>query len=340
MKQIIALIQKIKDGSATASDVALLENMLAQEEDAALRQSLQETFDRTVASGEQVLTPEKTASILKQLHHKMTPQEIPARHRIGKLLPYAAAVAGLLLVAGMTMMYHYTLPKQGRNNIAKATPQLKFIRNTTGKAVMITLPEGSAVTMEAGATLRYADSALRNVTLQGKALFEVKANTNNPFMVNAGNIESIALGTRFTVDAQQPQAVTVKLETGKVRVHAKDGTTKEDIYLLPGQTVHFDHAIHQYAIEKAAADNTNKNAGATHAVLVTFNNAPLDSVLNKLATVFHTGIRYEHSDVDGAYFTGQVLKTDSLRNILEVICQLNNLELAQEAETMLIRKTR
>jgi len=340
MKQIIALIQKIKDGTATASDVALLENMLAQEEDAARRQSLQETFDHTVASGEQVLTPEKTAAMLKQLHRKMTPEQIPARHRIGKLLPYAAAVAGLLLLAGMAMMYYHTLPKQGRNSIVKAAPQMKLIRNTTGKAVMITLPEGSAVTMEAGATLLYADSALRNVTLQGKAFFEVKANTNNPFTVNAGNIESIALGTRFTVDARQPQAVTVKLETGKVRVHAKDGTTREDIYLLPGEAVHFDHAIHQYAIEKTAADKTSKNTGVTHAVLMTFNNAPLDSVLNKLAAVFHTPIRYDHSDADGAYFTGQVLKTDPLRNILEVICELNNLELTQEAETMMIRKTR
>lgn len=348
MKHIIALIQKIKDGEATAADVELLETMLEQEEDATLRQSLQEAFDRAVATGEQTLTPEKTASILMQLHNRMEAQEahiprLPVRSLRSRLLPYAAAVAGLIFLAGLVAMYYSNLQK-GHNNAYVAQQHVKFIRNTTLKTVMITLPEGSLVTMEPGAALLYADSAVRNITLQGKAVFNVKANRNNPFTVYAGNTVTMALGTLFMVDAQHPQAVTVKLETGKVLVRTKDGTTKEDIYLLPGEEFHFDSALHQYSVAKAptgAAHPVKGNAaGAAHAVLMAFNNAPLDSVLGKLETAFGINIRYEHSDVDGAYFTGQVLKTDSLRNILEVICQLNNLELTAGEGNMSIRKIR
>lgn len=349
MKHIIALIQKIKDGNATAADVVILETMLEQEEDATLRQSLQEAFDRAVATGEQTLTPEKTASILMQLHNRMEAQEahiprLPVRSLRSRLLPYAAAVAGLIFLSGLVAMYYSNLQQKGHNNIDVAQQHVKFIRNTTLKTVMITLPEGSLVTMEPGAALLYADSAVRNITLQGKAVFNVKANLNNPFTVYAGNTVTMALGTLFMVDAQHPQAVTVKLETGKVLVRTKDGITKEDIYLLPGEEFHFDSVLQQYSVAKppaGAAQHIKGNAaGAAHAVLMAFNNAPLDSVLGKLETAFGTNIRYEHSDVEGAWFTGQVLKTDSLRNILEVICQLNNLELTPGEGNMSIRKIR
>ncbi|MFX1705493.1 DUF4974 domain-containing protein [Chitinophaga sp. CC14] len=348
MKQIIALIQKIKDGKATASDVVLLETMLEQEEDAVLRQSLREAFDRAVITGEQTLTPEKTASILMQLHNRMEAQEaqihrLPIRSWHSRLLPYAAAVAGLILLAGLVAMYYSNLQKKGPGNIAVVQQHVKFIRNTTLKTVTITLPEGSLVTMEPGAALLYADSAVRNITLQGKAVFNVNANRDNPFTVSAGNTVTMALGTLFTVDAQHPQMVTVKLETGKVLVRTKDGTTKEDIYLQPGEELHFDSALHQYSVAKAAAGaarSAKGNADTKHAVLMAFNNAPLDSVLGKLETAFGINIRYEQSDVDGAYFTGQILKTDSLQNILEVICQLNNLELTPGEGNMSIRKIR
>lgn len=346
MKHIIALIQKIKEGKATAADVALLETLLEQEEDASLRQSLREDFDRAVMTGEQVLTPEKTAGILMQLHHKMEAQQMPSatiQHLpvFSRILPYAATVAGLILLAGLSRMYYNNLQKNGRNNMPVAQ-HLKFIRNTTGKAVIITLPEGSQVTMEPGAALTFPDNAVRNITLQGKANFKVNANQNHPFTVYAGNIITIALGTLFTVDAQIPQLVTVKLETGKVLVRTKDGATKEDIYLSPGEKFHFDNNSHQYSVAQTSTTgiHTEKTSVVKHAVLIEFNNAPLHTVLGKLQTAFGVTIHYEQSDVDSAYFTGQVLKTDSLRNILEVICQLNNLELTPGEGNMSIRKIR
>lgn len=346
MTHINALIQKIKEGKATAADVALLEALLEQEEDAALRQSLQEEFDQVVITGEQVLTPERTKHLLMQLHHKMeAEQQRPAR--IGRLttfkrmLPYAAAVAGLVLLTGLGSMY-YRLSQQKGHSSTPLAQHVKFIRNTTGKIVQITLPDDSKVTMEPGTALSFADNATRNITLQGKADFNVNANQDHPFTVSAGNIITVALGTLFTVDARTPRMVTVKLETGKVLVRTKAGITKEDIYLSPGEAFYFDNNTHRYSVAKTstAGENAGKTGVIKHALLLQFNNTPLPKVLSQLQTAFGVTIQYEHNDVDSAYFTGQVLKTDSLHNILEVICQLNNLELTRGEKSMSIRKTR
>ncbi|WP_212002977.1 FecR family protein [Chitinophaga sp. HK235] len=350
MKHIIALIQKMKDRKKKAADVTRSETTEEWGEEGILQQWLREDFDRTVDSGEQVLTPEKTASILNQLHHKMEAQErqqatVPRLRVSGsiyrRMLPRVAAVAGLIMLAGLGMIYYSQLQRKGHHPIA-VVQHVKFIRNTTGKIVKISLPEGSQVTMEPAATLSFSENAARDVTLQGKAAFSVQADEHHPFTVYAGNIVTTALGTVFTVDAQAPQQVMVKLETGKVLVRTKDGTAKEDICLLPGEAFHFDSSRHTYSVTKANAgsDHISKTTVTKHAVLMAFNNAPLYTVLNKLQTAFGVSIHYEHSDVDGAYFTGQVMKTDSLRNILEVICQLNNLELIPGEGNMSIRKIR
>ncbi|NLR77010.1 FecR family protein [Chitinophaga eiseniae] len=349
MEQIIALIQKLKDGTATAAEVMLLESMLEREEDAALRQQWRNEFDHAVATDEQVLSQERTNALLMQLHARM---EEPGQHtreqkvvRLrSRIRSYAAAVAGILLISGMFAMYYTQLQKNGPRPLSSApAPHLKHLRNTTGKAVIMTLPEGSQVTMDAGAVLSYDEKAARTVTLQGKASFQVTASDQHPFTVTAGDITTIALGTRFIVDASMLQAVTVKLESGKVLVRNNGSMAKEDILLQPGEAFHLNPITHQYAVTKVAGipeDNAPGETTVKHAVLLTFTNMPLDKVFKKLAAAYHTDIHFADSEVEGAYFTGQVLKTDSLQHILSAICQLNNLEFTSGDEGITLRKIR
>ncbi|NLU90665.1 FecR family protein [Chitinophaga sp. Ak27] len=349
MEQIIALIQKLKDGTATAAEVVLLEGMLEREEDAALRQQWRNEFDQAVATSEQVLTRERTNTLLMQLHARMEEPEQHTRKqkviRLHKAIrSYAAAVAGILLLSAMFAMYYTRLQKNRMRPLSSApTPHLKHIRNTTGKAVIMTLPEGSQVTMDAGAVLSYDEKAARTVTLLGKASFHVTASDQHPFTVTTGDITTIALGTRFIVDASTLQAITVKLESGKVLVRNNGSIAKKDICLLPGEAFHLDTITHQYAVTKATGipdDNASGGATVKRALLLTFTNMPLDKVFKKLATAYHTDIHFADSEVEGAYFTGQVLKTDSLQHILSAICQLNNLEFTSGDEGITLRKIR
>ncbi|TWF34931.1 FecR family protein [Chitinophaga polysaccharea] len=349
MEQIIALIQKLKDGTATEAEVMLLESMLEREEDAALRQQWRNEFDRALTTGEQVLSQERTNALLVQLHTRMEASEQHTREQKvirlrSNIRAYAAAVAGILLLSGMFAMYYTHLQKHAPRPLSSLpTPHLKHIRNTTGKAVIMTLPEGSQVTMDAGAVLSYDEKAARTVALVGKASFNVTASDQHPFTVTAGDITTIALGTRFTVDASALQAVTVKLESGKVLVHHNGSTAKDGIYLLPGEAFHLNPVTHQYAVTKVTGipeDNAPGGTTVKHAVLLTFTNMPLDKVFKKLAAAYHTDIHFADSEVEGAYFTGQVLKTDSLQHILSAICQLNNLEFTSGDEGITLRKVK
>lgn len=349
MEQIIALIQKLKDGTATAAEVTLLESMLEREEDAALREQWRNEFGQAVATGEQVLSPERTNMLLTKLHTRMEDAEQQAHQQKmirlrSTLRSYAAAVAGILLLSGMFALYYTHLQKNRPRPLSSVpTPHLKHIRNTTGKAVIMTLPEGSQVTMDAGAVLSYDENAARTVTLLGKASFQVTASDQHPFTVTAGDITAIALGTRFIVDASTLAAVTVKLESGKVLVRSNVRIANENTFLLPGETFHLNPVTHQYAVAKAPIlpeDNTRSGAAVKHAVWLTFTDMPLDKVFKKLAAAYHTDIHFADSDVEGAYFTGQVLKTDSLQHIVSAICQLNNLEFTSGNEGITLRKIR
>lgn len=81
------------------------------------------------------------------------------------------------------------------------------------------LPDGSKVDLGAGSriTTQYSDTT-RGVTVDsGEAFFFVKKDALRPFVVTAGNLRVIAVGTAFDVRRAGDQVV-VAVEEGKVRV--------------------------------------------------------------------------------------------------------------------------
>ncbi|HVI44387.1 MAG TPA: FecR family protein [Chitinophaga sp.] len=348
MERFAILIQKIKDGVATPEDIAMLEAMLEQEEDSQFRQTLREAFDNAIATGEQVLPPERTNAILSQMHEKIQAREepitqVPVRQLHPRWLQLLAAAAVVLLISISAIVYNQLL---NRNPVPVVTAlHTKVVRNGSGKTVTITLPESSRVSLDPGSSLSYkgdTDSAVRHVTLQGKARFFVNADHNRPFVVYSGNVTTTALGTVFTVNAAIAGKVSVTLESGKVLLSARDGSLPGNLYLLPGEECHINNITHQYAVNSIQADNTvpRTHTPVKRNILLEFNNLPLDSVFSQLENIFNTKIHYEYEDISEAYFTGQVLSTDTLRNILLTICQLNNLELTEDGEGIKLRKKR
>lgn len=106
-----------------------------------------------------------------------------------------------------------------------------------GQRVDFTLPDGSLVKLNSGATLTYPmrfDDRHRDVSLSGEAYFNVRHDEKQPFRLNtfASTIE--VLGTQFDVDADEERgAFTLMLVGGSVRV--SDGS--DELVLRPGETV-------------------------------------------------------------------------------------------------------
>ncbi|QJD79320.1 FecR family protein [Spirosoma rhododendri] len=145
-----------------------------------------------------------------------------SRRRIGVL---AAAFGALLLLAG-SVWYWQT---QTVVEYASANEPRK-----------LTLPDGSTVVLNAGASVRFArhwsaDEA-RTVWLTGKAQFSVTHQLNNQrFVVQTPDqLQVEVLGTVFTVDEQARQTRVV-LNSGRVRLHVASQQTP--INMVPGELV-------------------------------------------------------------------------------------------------------
>jgi transmembrane sensor len=90
---------------------------------------------------------------------------------------------------------------------------------TTGQHAVVTLSDGSRVTLAPRTTLRafMIDQERRTVVLDGEAIFDVTHAEGVPFIVQTGAVTTRVLGTRFSVRTALPHGVTrVAVLAGKV----------------------------------------------------------------------------------------------------------------------------
>lgn len=129
----------------------------------------------------------------------------PLRHR---LLIACALAASLLLLLGVTFW----------KNLDR--PEMLCYKNTAQEISEVVLPDCTQVTLYPGASLAYKakkNQGERDVTLTGKAFFNVKRNTARPFVVQAAGISVEVLGTSFLVDADHLEP-SVFVKSGTVKV--------------------------------------------------------------------------------------------------------------------------
>lgn len=105
----------------------------------------------------------------------------------------------------------------------------------SGKSKVI-LPDGSKVWLNTESTLEYSASAWsksRNVKLKGEAYFDVRKDTDSPFIVQSNGFDVKVYGTTFNVEARENEPeVSVSLLSGSVVV-GNDLISKK---IVPGET--------------------------------------------------------------------------------------------------------
>lgn len=151
------------------------------------------------------------------------------KHRpklIGMLFRGAACLA---LVAGMGAAYLWLSGIATPNQLAYQT-----VKVPSGQRVELILPDSTHVWVNANTTVRYplefAEDS-RNVELDGEAYFEVKHNSQCPFVVHTSKMDIEDLGTKFNVDAYSGNNYQeASLIEGKVSVKMPGG--KGHTYVL------------------------------------------------------------------------------------------------------------
>jgi transmembrane sensor len=129
-----------------------------------------------------------------------------------------AAIITMALIASFLLFR--TDVKQEEEPVVKVNMVTKSA--PYGQRLTTTLPDGSTVKLNSGSTITYPEIFLqvREVKLEGEAFFEIKRNTDWPFVVETDNIRTEVMGTSFNVrNYGGNSGIEVALLSGKIQVN-------------------------------------------------------------------------------------------------------------------------
>ena len=195
---------------------------------------------------------------------------------------------GLISKIAATLLIVITLIYFISNNIDSSVLENSSIaiiekQNPPGQKLKIFLPDGSTAWLNAESKISYPEKfsqEKREVTLEGEAFFDVIKNPDQPFIVTAGEISTIVLGTAFNVKAFDNESTTyVALQSGKIKVKIEDDHGNQEFFLEPGLGIRYDRSSHITVVEEFDED---KLLGWKDGV-IWFDEADLDEIVSTLS---------------------------------------------------------
>ncbi|MFT7037046.1 MAG: transmembrane sensor [Cyclobacteriaceae bacterium] len=171
--------------------------------------------------------------IINEAYGKSTSKKI---FSLGVSSFYKVAAAVAILLTSAITLYMANKPEQVTNIEAVA---IKYIDKTTPKGARVTfkLSDGTTVNLNANSKLIYSDKFdddKREVYLEGEGFFDVTENTEKPFIVTTGDIQTKVLGTTFNIKAlSNSEFIEVALVTGSVSLF--NSKSNETLLLKPDE---------------------------------------------------------------------------------------------------------
>ncbi len=131
--------------------------------------------------------------------------------------------------------------------------------NPTGQKSKITLPDNSVIWLNSESSLTYQkgfSDSIRYIQLDGEAYFQVEPDQDRPFVVETGNISTVALGTSFNIrNYPEECAIEVSLLSGKVKV--TDSEASNEVLLKPYEQVKFLKGSRALKMKQLDADHVS-----------------------------------------------------------------------------------
>lgn len=219
------------------------------------RSKFKETYDLWLYSNALLTDDKEMKTALSRLNKRisLSSKRTLSMHSFSLHLIRIAAAICLLLSVG------YIGYQVGVDKKETVVTMNKLLTGDNVKGQYV-LPDGSTVWLNANSLLEYPETfsgKKRVVQLQGEALFEVKKDTKNPFVVQAGGMDIEVLGTCFLVQ-NYPNKPTIEavLVNGSVKIEGD--YFPESQILKPGQLITYNKNTAQTDINKVnTVDYTN-----------------------------------------------------------------------------------
>lgn len=238
-------------------------------------------------------------------------------------------VAAVLL---MFLSFGYWMLKYQKEPLAPVmAAQRKEVRQT------ILLPDGSSVILNSESKLNYPASftgKTREVYLTGEAWFDIKRQTDKPFLVHTQSITIKVLGTAFIVKAYPDQTnIAVTVERGKVQVLDKG---RPLAVLIPNQQLNFNQKTGK--TKKDDLDITSVVAWKEKDFVM--DNITMGEAALLITYKYGVNIDFTDDTLKNCRFTASFLNTASLQQVLEVVGRLNNITYRQVDENTVLMSGR
>lgn len=322
--EIYVLIGKVLAGEANTQDHHLLQQWLKEDDEhQAIYENMQQIWHESTLHTQWSNADKVYQRILKK-RDNIRENSLPPWKAMQQSEPSMAVVrpgytkwkrlgiaASLLLlgICSLVWLQHYVIPT-GQEN---ATFVVK--ENPAGQKSKIQLTDGTIVWLNSDSKVRYPSNfndSTRTVELTGEAYFQVAKDTNRPFVVVSGDLQTTAVGTAFNVQYYAGDSVAmVFLAEGRVK--AMDIRNPDSIAFLEpgwGATIFKDSV----GLQKFAGP-ADKYTSWKNGVLF-FDNANIQQVVKACERWYNVEIRIKGTPPDGWRFTGK-FKNENLENVLE-----------------------
>ncbi len=192
---------------------------------------------------------------------------------------------------------------------------------------MVLLPDGSTVTLQKDATLRYTKAfgqkETRQIALKGKAFFEVTKDAEHPFVISAEKLKITVVGTSFTVNSKGAE---VSVRTGKVKVSG--GENAEEIFLQPGE----EGTLVQGHLQKVEADS---NEFFLKTGRLSFSNKSFAEIISDISRLLEVPVQLDASvspagRAQAVTYSATVV---SVENVLTDLCRITGYQWRRDATT-------
>lgn len=192
----------------------------------------------------------------------------------------------------------------------------------------VRLADGTIVWLRANAHLTAPsvfNGKKRLVNLEGEAFFEVKEDTEHPFIVQTRHYEIQVLGTSFNVNSQEGYKTSeTTLLSGSVQIQTKDG--EKLAILRPGQQAIYSEKKQTVNIREVDANTlTSWRFG-----LISLSDATIDEIIQCLESTYHTKIQMDISSLKDRSFNFSFKQSKGVETALEQLSYITGISAETE----------
>lgn len=318
----ILLTKYLLNETSEAESVSVRAWMAAHPDNARRYEHLQRIWKTSKSVGNELAVSEEEAwhRFVQRRDSTAPARESGYMKRIN-WLRYAAAV--ILVPLTVWTVYNFW-----SNRYVDSAP---IVYETEASAQTDTLADGSVITLNSFASLRYAEETRTKQRIamldEGEVFFNVKSDPNRPFIVQSGEVTVRVLGTSFHVKRVGDETEVI-VESGHVKVTGP----RQEVELSLGRRLLINTATHRFE-EGMVRDQLHNYYVDNRFVL---DNTPLWRLAEVLNQAYHADIRIENPKIRDLRMTTTFHRGD-LDRILHVIGETLRIDVKRQGNKIVLR---